>query len=343
MEKYRQFADGGTGVNPFVPAWSNYKASLPMKLLKVVMIPFGFIRLLGFGVGILLLAFAELLCMMLSPIPPVRRSVQFILTYAGSSMALHSMGFWFTSGSSSLADHRRLKIPPPKVQRSLWPFSADHGCIVIANMQAMTDILFLAQKMCPVYVFPAADGTPIVFTSLLAALRRAGARRPAMPPANPQSLTQIAEDARKAWRGPVVVFAEGARTNGSCVLAFKPKTFQGVESFEKPAGVALAALEYSKSGAYTPHHVVGTSFRHLFWLAIQPIHTVQAQWLPACDIESSLKGKPVPEQISLLRSVLTRMIPGAVEVEVNADKHQDFMAYWETSQRKGYTKAAKKA
>eukprot|EP00438_Fugacium_kawagutii_P022763 Skav209806 [mRNA] locus=scaffold2415:13040:24261:+ [translate_table: standard] len=79
-------------------------------------------------------------------------------------------------GSNQVADHRRLKLLPPKVNRSAC-FDASRGCLVLANMQGLTDVLYLGMKLCPVFVFPAADGSPVAY-SLLGALARAAAESP---------------------------------------------------------------------------------------------------------------------------------------------------------------------
>merc|ERR1712070_1093837 len=130
--------------------------------------------------------------------------------------------------------------------------------------------------------------------SLLGAIRRAGARRLSAP-LSATKLASIVTRAHKGFGGPVVVFPEGTRTTGNCVLAWKDKTFEGVESLVKPAGTALISLEYSKFGAYTPHHTVGTFFKHVFWLCFQPYHTVKAVWLPASDVGAATKDKPLTE------------------------------------------------
>jgi len=253
-------------------------------------------------------------------------------------MALVGLGIWFTAGSNSVADHRRLKLAPPKVRKYLG-FDASGGCIVLANMQGLSDVLYLGMQLSPVFVFPAADGTPVAYYSLLSALRRAGARRASMAPEKKQTLAEIAEDARKGWKGPVLVFPEGARTNGSAVLAWKPKTFEGLESVTKPVGTALVSVEYSKHGSYTPHHTVGTAFKHVFWLCTQPYHTVKTVWLASSEVEVAVKDKTLAESVSFLRTVLVRMLPGAVEAELFAEKQQEFLGFWDASQKKGYTKA----
>mmetsp|Transcript_36330 Transcript_36330/g.67595 ORF Transcript_36330/g.67595 Transcript_36330/m.67595 type:complete len:344 (+) Transcript_36330:45-1076(+) len=341
MEKYRQFADGGTGVNPFVPLWSHHKPGLLVRCVKLVLVPFAILRLCVFATAVLWLLVAELVCWPLSAVPAVRRPVHWLLSYAGCSLGLLGLGFWFTAGGHKLADHRRLKLAPPKVSTSRC-YDARRGSLVISNMQGLTDVLYLGMRLCPVFVFPATDGSPIPYYSVLGALQRAGARRIPAAPEKPQSLFEIAEVARAGWKGPIVVFPEGARTNGSAILAWKGKTFEGIENFEKPSGTALVALEYNKKGSYTPHHTVGTAFLHILFMCSQPFHTVNTTWLPAGDVASAINGKTRSDSMNLLRSVLTRMVAGAVEVEIVAEKHQEFLAFWEASQKKGYTKASKK-
>lgn len=334
MEKYRQFADGGTGVNPFVPTWSHHKAPLPTRLAKAVFCtPVALLRLVLLLVPLLWLALAEAVCVLI-PVGMLRYPLYQLLVRFGCALALLVLGV-FPSGDD-LADYRRLKLAPPK-GASGKAFDASRGTLVFVNQQGLTDVLFLALRLCPTFFFVAADGTPVEY-GLLGALQRAGALAPPPPPAKPSSLAEIAERARSSWRGPVVVFAEGANTVGNCVLSWKAKTFEGTESLERPVGIALAGVQYSRTGAYTPHHTVGFATRHLFWLAFQPYHTVRALWLPAGEACAAVRGKPLAEQWAYSRTVLARMIKDAVDVEVPAERHADFTRFWDAAQRKGYTK-----
>merc|ERR1719443_997716 len=166
-------------------------------------------------------------------------------------MGLTALGI--LSVSSVAADHRRLKCRPSA--KEIGPGSdAKHGRMILTNYQGFTDVLYYGLKVCPVFVFPAADGSPVAF-GLLGALMRALQSKPL--PKSKATLAQILEKAHSGWEGPVVVFAEGAKTNGSGILAWKPQTFKGIPKLEKPQGTLLACIEYSKAGAYTPHHTVG--------------------------------------------------------------------------------------
>ena len=52
-------------------------------------------------------------------------------------------------------------------------FDAHRGCLVLSNLQGLTDVLFIGMKLCPVFAFCAADGGVVAY-GLLGALRRAG-------------------------------------------------------------------------------------------------------------------------------------------------------------------------
>eukprot|EP00403_Amphidinium_massartii_P020217 CAMPEP_0178393984 /NCGR_PEP_ID=MMETSP0689_2-20121128/12469_1 /TAXON_ID=160604 /ORGANISM="Amphidinium massartii, Strain CS-259" /LENGTH=335 /DNA_ID=CAMNT_0020014593 /DNA_START=14 /DNA_END=1019 /DNA_ORIENTATION=+ len=333
MEKYRKFGDGGTGVNPFVPAWSNYKSSFADYGKALLLFPFALLRLSIFLVAVIWLALAQFLTALI-PIGILRFPLYRMLTQIGSGIALLALGI--LPVSETLADHRRLKIQPSKVNGAS-PFDAGHGTVVFANQQSIADILYLSLKMSPVFVFVADDGSPVQL-GVIAALRQACSRTPAGKFGRGISLAEISSRALSSSRGPVVVFAEGARTNGSCVLAFKARTFEGAEAqtLDKPVGVALVALEYSKIGSYTPHHTVGGGCMHVFRLCMQPWHTLKSVWLPT-DVSVALKAKSLTDQVATVRTLLVRMIPGAVEVEVTSDKYAGFIEYWDSSQRSGYT------
>ncbi|CAK0800562.1 unnamed protein product [Prorocentrum cordatum] len=175
--------------------------------------------------------------------------------------------------------------------------------------------------------------------------RRAGARRLGMPPEHPVQLKETPHQARASWGGPVVIFPEGARTNGSCVLAWKARSFDGVAVPDKPLDAALVALEILVFQDWCVHpapHRGHSVPARLLALLPAVAHCEESVWLPAKDAAGATKeGKPPAEQIALLRTVLARMLPGAVEVQVGADKHPEFMAYWDASQRKRYTNQKK--
>lgn len=330
MEKYRQFGDGGTGVHPFTPNWSSHVTPFPLRLLKVILVPVVLVRLLVFAVAVLWLAIAELIGMII-PIGALRYPIYRMLNKIGCTFALLALGVF--SFNDELADHRRLKLAPPKGSSSS-PFDAKSGAVIIANHQGLTDVLILGLKMSPVFVFAASDGSPVKFNIVGALIRSASCKKePAL--GKMASLQEIAAQAKSCWQ-QVVVFPEGSRTTGNAVLAWKSKTFDGQDSFS--ADTCIVSIQYSKTGAYTPHHTVGSMLQHLFWLCMSSHHTAKTVWLPARDVAPALKGKPMAEQVALLRTLLVRMIKDAVEVSVGAERHLEFMEFWDDAQKKGYQK-----
>eukprot|EP00811_Abedinium_folium_P000499 NODE_10457_length_1350_cov_8.106296.p1 GENE.NODE_10457_length_1350_cov_8.106296~~NODE_10457_length_1350_cov_8.106296.p1 ORF type:complete len:352 (-),score=99.23 NODE_10457_length_1350_cov_8.106296:293-1312(-) len=339
MEKYRAFADASTGVNPFVPLWSHHKRPLLLRFAKFCLfLPIATVRLLLLLVAIVWLTLAAVLATLV-PLALLRRPIYRLLTFVGCKVALFAFGIVATGDTA--VEHRRLKLNPPKTN-AVRSFGAHHGTLVFANHQSFIDILLLGARICPTFVIPAADGTPVAY-GLLGAFWRAGARELPGPPAKPEGLGDIVRRAQKRRAGPIVVFAEGARTNGSGVLLWKPKTFELLPSFVGPAGTALLVFDYSKAGAYTPHHTVGSHLRHSFWLTMQAWHTVKTSWFEAADLTAALRGKSKEESVAFLRSSLVHMAPGSVDIAVEANTLPEFMRYWDTSHRKGYTKQQKKA
>lgn len=337
MEKFRQFADSGTGVNPFVPAWANYRSPIYMRLLKwLLLLPVALARFVLLLLALLTLSLGTVLCAII-PVGAVRRPIQQIFSFCGCRLGLTALGV--LSLSSAAADHRRLKCRPSA--REIGPGSdAKHGRMILSNYQGITDVLYYGMKVCPVFVFPTEDGSPIA-CGILGALKLATACK--LPPKTKDTLDKISEKANSGWEGPVVVFAEGARTNGSSVLTWKPHTFKGIKQLEKPYGTLLATIEYSKTGAYTPHHTVGGAFYHCWNMCYQPWHTLTATWLAADDLAASIKEKPVEEQLELARTFNVRMVPNAVSVDIVAEQHEQFLGYWyQFSSAKKYQKNVKK-
>lgn len=216
------------------------------------------------------------------------------------------------------------------------------GCLVIVNQQGVADVLYLCYELSPTFVFVDLDGKPIA-CGAFNALQHALSRSPLKAPGKGDDLAKLAASARSGWQGPVVVFPEGARTTGNCVLPWEASTFEGLDSFEQPVGAAICSLAYSKTGPYTMHHTVNKPLLHLFYLCLQPFHTVSATWLSSLDAATSLKGKPKGEQAALLRTLLTRMVPDAVEVQTNAKTFYEFLDFWDAAQKKGYTQKPKTA
>lgn len=339
MEKYRHFGDKGTGVHPFTPAWSHHKVSFPVRAAKfIVLFPVALLRLLLLVLAFVWLVLGTVICTVI-PVPVLRYPVQRFFDSFGCWVALFALGFLMHNEEVAL--NQRLKLPVAKGPKGTPTAGARAGSLVLCNQQCLVDVLYLCMRSSPVFVFTVSGGVP-VRVGLFGALRFSSSRRPTAPRGRPVALPEVLVQAKASWQ-PVVLFPEGARTVGNCVLPFQPRAFEGVKALEGPAGCTLCALEYSRSGAYTPHHTVGGPLAHVGFMMLQPWHTLKAVWLPPAEVAAATKGKPVEEQVRFARTLLTRMLPQAVEAEVAAETHVEFMDFWDASRKKGYTQQSKKA
>jgi len=59
------------------------------------------------------------------------------------------------------------------------------------------------------------------------------------------------------------------------------------------------------------------------------------------NVDKCGTGKPKDEQLSFLRTLLTRMVPDAVEVQVGVETYHKFLDFWDAAQKKGYTQKPK--
>jgi hypothetical protein len=274
---------------------------------------------------------------MLIPIGVVRYPIYRFLTYVGCTVALLALGI--ISATDDLADRRRFKLSlkPGDVQgRKL--FDSGRGALIFANHQGFIDVLLLGLKLSPIFVFPASDGTPVQF-SLTGALRRAATRKEEVAPKS-VTLEDIMANGRSSFQ-PVVVFPEGMRTTGKCVLTWKDATFKGITEFKPDTGIL--SIKYVESHyPYTPQHTVGSMSSHTFWLCCQLPQKAAIMWLPTKDFPEAMKAVTDKEKpFEKVRSLLITLA-SAGDVKIGADMHFKFMEYWDESQKKGYTDKKKR-
>eukprot|EP00747_Dinoflagellata_sp_TGD_P181920 gnl/TRDRNA2_/TRDRNA2_35930_c0_seq1.p1 gnl/TRDRNA2_/TRDRNA2_35930_c0~~gnl/TRDRNA2_/TRDRNA2_35930_c0_seq1.p1 ORF type:complete len:350 (-),score=54.44 gnl/TRDRNA2_/TRDRNA2_35930_c0_seq1:100-1149(-) len=347
MDKYRQFEDGSTGINPFLPHWHNYHQSPVKALIKfIIMFPIAMARMLLFTIAMAILAtVSSINSNKIWPIECFRRHIYVFWCWIGCGTALFAMGVLWCE--ECLADHRKLKLVPPKVRLGGFGDYV-HGSIFYANHSSLVDVLWFGMKFCPTFfVFVSKDGNPVhyrIFEALFWATSKHGETYPGMTYGTDDTcvLSSIYHD------GPVVVFPEGARTNGTALLKWRHWSFKNKISFKEPFGSSLVAFEYPKEGAYTLHHTVGGAFEHVFWCCYQPWHTMKITWLPDKDFFPAIKpyenphGIPdVVSQIQVLRETLSRLC-NMPEVEIGAGEFLEFQTLWDMNNRQGSAKARKK-
>jgi len=182
--------------------------------------------------------------LVLTPVPPLRRTLSWLLTALLVRSALAVMGIWWIS--VSLVSTKRSK---QVVQKKQWNPKA--GDLIISNWTSWIEILWLAFRYDPVFVLSSAEH-PVTSTTLDGTVtnthrrsanatarlpeRAESSRQPiqgfrrvsllsmicatGFPPHNASPYVSSLEHIRRAAGGPVVVFPECTSSNGRGLLRF---------------------------------------------------------------------------------------------------------------------------
>lgn len=233
MEKYRSTADPSTGVHPFLPP-----PPQPRTILGTVLaVPMLLLRLP------LLLLSAELF-LLLSPFV-LLRPVQRLRDVLCGRLTLFALGVW---------RFRPPVLQRPRVRGVPAGRAPQKGDVVYCNWGGYLDVVFAVAVYSPVFVRGVEDGLEVVgwwplFVEGMGGASAQGRRVPG-------GLAEVVRDAK----GPVVVFAEGVRSNGKGVLKFVPEvcSLEGL-----PDGCAVFALGISYSAGKNEAYSIGGGVAHV--------------------------------------------------------------------------------
>ncbi|KAL5530372.1 hypothetical protein ACEPAF_6630 [Sanghuangporus sanghuang] len=149
MEKYSAYRDPGTGIQPFLtpvpPQESGSLATISKPLLYLI----GIIRTaLVLALAILYSLLVSGFCTLLSPVPPLRRILTFILSAAIFRLSLFAVGLYW--------------IPVEVVRRKRGRFAKNEywspraGDVIVSNWISWLEIVWLALRFNPLFVLPVA-------------------------------------------------------------------------------------------------------------------------------------------------------------------------------------------
>ncbi|KAJ4459592.1 putative vacuolar protein sorting protein vps66 [Paratrimastix pyriformis] len=225
MEKYREWADHATGINPFVPIKPK-RTTLPF-FTKLAL---WFSYLVGPILFILRIPF---FCFLI-PISFLRRPLEIYHSAVGCRLFLFLCGFfWIGSDKKSSPE-------------SSWNRSPRSGDIILSNHCSYLDIFYYSFRYAPTFAFPCPGNTDqVVKASLFGAL---GMSLFGRLPRRKSTLPQLLEASRRSRGGPVVYFAEGTTSNGRALLCFAaPLDRIFPDSFEAPPAAAPAGHSSARS------------------------------------------------------------------------------------------------
>ncbi|KAG7396958.1 hypothetical protein PHYBOEH_001471 [Phytophthora boehmeriae] len=334
MEKYSRWADLSTGLNPFVPQRRRFTSGWPLTCLQVLCGSLlAVVRLPLVLVATAALAVVNVLASIVAIIPFLGRLIKRLTDWLLCTLLLLLFGVF---ASEEAANTRRLGLATAKGGRSGTNASSrvGPGDIVVCNYTSFVEILYLARRFSPVFVFATEGKTDKVHVcGLPEALYRSLAMPVSAERVKPSR--KIADVVRRA-SGPIVVLPEGARSNGKAVLRFIPV----LEDLSVKTRVHLVAFRYEFK-KFSPSHSAGSGWSHLFWMAFHLYHTMRVTVLNAKDLDvkelipaTMLRGKKQESsktlttvQVEKLRSLLAAMLRTKV-VDLGPEDFVSFNAYW---------------
>lgn len=314
MEKYRQFAHAGTGVNPFVAATSNYRSVSLSRAARFAVLGVIFpVRALLLLVAVAGMVLGEGISWFFFLIPPVLFPVRRFFFALFGRVALLSLGVVVRTREP---DARRLKLRPPLTG------STGRGEVVLCPLQSVVDVILLATVLGCDFAFVALDGS----------VRRCGfSRALVLASADPAvSFGQNNRSQISSSRAPTCLFLEGARTNGLGALSF-PSKGAVVDLLDAEARVGIAAVRYSGGGATAAPHTSEPVIQHLCSMMLWWGHWGWYVRLSGNDAVAAVPSKP---RVTALRPLYLRVrgaLGSVVDTDLSAATAVKFLQYVRSS------------
>eukprot|EP00162_Nutomonas_longa_P008069 comp18241_c0_seq1/m.32256 comp18241_c0_seq1/g.32256 ORF comp18241_c0_seq1/g.32256 comp18241_c0_seq1/m.32256 type:complete len:325 (-) comp18241_c0_seq1:39-1013(-) len=273
MERYKRFQDAGTGIVAFLPRRLSSFPSLSATILHYAKQGlFGFpIALLRSIIALPVIALYAVLSGVawVIPIEKIRGIFQGIINGIILRILLILLGFQFTEEKSDKVTIRKLQEKPSE---KFGKWSAK-GSVIVTNAVDLAQIVYLAARFSPTFVIPPNKNNDVgkktqdcvKATGLLGALLHFASYKRMTEEDAPDSF----EDVVKNAPGPVVVFAEGAMSNGRGLLDFYP-------FFDNSASSSLSAkqLHLAVFSAATPF-AAGSVLVHILSVLTTPFNTIK--------------------------------------------------------------------
>eukprot|EP00658_Telonema_sp_P-2_P072184 TRINITY_DN61362_c0_g1_i1.p1 TRINITY_DN61362_c0_g1~~TRINITY_DN61362_c0_g1_i1.p1 ORF type:complete len:309 (-),score=35.46 TRINITY_DN61362_c0_g1_i1:160-1086(-) len=301
MEKYRDWSDPGSGINPFVPLTKPRPVwhTIWGLTLGAVLAP---VKMVLFGLLLLLLALLELIGILVYRLPLIGRFAERLAQLVLCRGMLALLGVWLVSTK--------------RVGKK--PFHLNPGETIVANYSSYADLLWIMANYSPIFALPASvDGDKLVPVSGLGALVRSLGHW--IPPARSSTgigMEQLISIAR-AQAKPIVIFPEIVRTNNTAVLALSASLCLACAKAPSLHGIALS---YSKTRHSLPFSA-GNSIIHMFHAMRQPLQTMSVKHVSPANM--TLAG---PDGLG--RELATSV--GVKLVQVKAQDKPSFLEFFNT-------------
>ena len=298
MEKFGTWSDKATGVRPFVPITK--KISKSKVISRYV---FGFLKL------VLCLPF--LISGNLNPFLGGLIPIYFISIFlirvnhiVNFNCLLGLMGRFFVKCKPTAL------INKVHDEEQKWR-KPKRGTIVFAPLTSFLNLAFMTARFSPVYLVPCGDGNAVEYGFLGLTKKLLSADDVREGPK-----VSIAEVVKKATRA-VVIFAEGAPTNGTGILSFVQFECEIPENTE----VQIMGFKHEFEGV-SPNFVCGSGFKYL----LQIVGTFSATMSAVVCLEKDVpkhSGKLDKAYLDKVREVMGKLLRLPL-LSIGAD---DFIGY----------------
>ncbi|SCP05805.1 conserved Plasmodium protein, unknown function [Plasmodium ovale] len=340
MEKYREFADVSTGINPFLPVWVNRKSSLHEKFLKLLLLPLVICRMCFIGLTIIFMFFLNgILNFMIFSC--IKDFLYQIVQTIYCRLLLFYLGFLYLD--EQYANYKKIKI---KCKKKKIPFIyEDYGHIYFSNFTSFVDVLYLSFRLNPLFMIVNKNGTlsPINFFDLIKLSLQFS-----IPEKNGlfKNIVQVYNYAKNKKIRTIVIFPEAMKSNGSCILLWKNEIFLNSEYILRYKCNIITFIYENNffsmklNQFYTSPHTVLHPFIHITLLCFNIYNKIKIVWLSEIDISESLKDIKFSnndEFVHYLRNLMGLMKPiGGTLVNVRGDMLEKFVKYWNSTRKRIY-------
>ncbi|KAJ1607848.1 transmembrane domain-containing protein [Cryptosporidium canis] len=250
MEKFRQFADESTGVNPFIPVWGQTRPSVASRVLGVPMaLARTSVLLVSLGMFAVFSAGTEL--MYLEHLRVIFYSVflnglsRVILLCLGCVWMSETLDKGVSVGPGQEGESRRSRR------------------VIYVNRQGFCDILVCSSILGdPEYLFMESSGVYLASSSWSALLFTLGFR-------SWRGVSRLSSASKLKSQyslRPLVLFMEEANTNGTCILEWRsteriPDTCEMRRLFGE--NLESMVIKYKLGSSYGPQFTTGDLTSHL--------------------------------------------------------------------------------
>ncbi|KAL0234947.1 hypothetical protein GEMRC1_001529 [Eukaryota sp. GEM-RC1] len=211
MEKFTEFSDKSTGVNPFVDiaAPGCGREHLLLKLVKLPLrFGFAFSRFFALFVLFSWLSAANLVASLFRLVPFLRRLTLRYFHLLGLRVILYVAGFF----DVKFLSNRDQPFP----QIDLTPPSLNHTNLIVSTFSSLFDPIVLSFRHSPLFAIPVSSSSNKIRLYTLSSLLLRW-MIPLLPHPSPCDLPLAAIRAKR-HRCPVVLFIEGSPSNGAGIL-----------------------------------------------------------------------------------------------------------------------------